>query len=58
MPMDILSADSDTMLRVLPVAYKYMNEAISDTGMVMMIIMVARHRPRKRNTTIITKRRA
>ena len=57
-PMEMLSADSDTMLRVLPVAYRYMNEAMSETGMVMTMIIVARHRPRKRNTTIMTNSRA
>ena len=30
--MEMLSADSDTMLRVLPVAYRYMNEAMSENG--------------------------
>ena len=58
MPMDIDKADSDTMFRVLPVAYRYMNDAMSEMGIVMVMMSVARQRPRKKNTTITTKSKA
>ena len=57
-PIDIDSAESDMIFRVLPVINKYMNEAISDIGMVIAMITVALHRPRNRNTTITTNRSA
>ena len=56
--MDIDKADSDTMFRVLPVAYRYMNYAMSEMGIVMVMMSVARQRPRKKNTTITTKSKA
>ncbi len=57
-PIDIDNADSDTMLSVLPVAARYINEAIRETGIVITIIIVALQRPRNKNTTIITNNRA
>ena len=57
-PIDMDSAESETMLSELPVANRYMNEAIRDTGMVMTMIIVARQRPKNRNTTIMTNSRA
>ena len=35
-----------------------MNDAISEIGMVMVMMSVARHRPRKKNTTSTTNSRA
>ena len=54
-PIEIDSAESDTMFSVLPVAYRYINEAISEIGIVIVMITVARQRPRNANTTMTTK---
>ena len=58
MPIEMDNAESEMMFSVLPVANRYMNEAMSETGIVMTIIMVARQRPRNMNTTIMTNSRA
>ncbi len=57
-PIEIDRADSDTIFSVLPVAYRYMNEAISEIGIVIVMMSVARQRPRNMNTTIITNKSA
>ena len=58
MPIEMDRADSETMLSELPVTARYMNEAMSDMGMVMVMMSVALHRPRKKNTTMMTNSRA
>ena len=58
MPIEMDRADSETMLSELPVTSRYMNEAMSDMGMVMVMMSVALHRPRKKNTTMMTNSRA
>jgi hypothetical protein len=43
--------DNDIMLIVLLVIARYINDAISERGIVIDIISVALHLPKKRNTT-------
>ena len=55
LPIAIERHDREIMLSEPPVAYRYMNDAIRDIGIVITIIIVARHLPRKINTTRATK---
>ncbi len=57
-PIDMDSAERETIFRVLPVIARYMNDAMSEIGIVIATIMVARHLPRNTNTTMTTNRRA
>ena len=47
--------ESEIILIVFPVIAKYINEAISDRGIVKQIIRVALHLPKKKKTTIHQK---
>jgi hypothetical protein len=47
-PIAIDRDDIDTMLRVLPVAQRYIKDARRDTGIESTMMNVARHLPRKR----------
>ena len=46
---------NDIMLREFPEKLRYINAAMSDTGMVSTMMNVARQRPRKKSTTSTTK---
>jgi len=50
--------DNDIMLIVLLVIARYINDAISERGIVIDIISVALHLPKKRNTTTTTNNNA
>ena len=47
-------AERDMIFIELPVIKRYMNDPISEIGIVTITIMVARHLPRKNSTTIPT----
>ena len=47
-PMAIERADMETILRVFPVAQRYIRDARRDIGIESTMMKVARHLPRKR----------
>ena len=53
-PIAMESDDRDMMFIEASATNRYINATISDIGIVMMIIIVARHLPRKKSTTRIT----
>ncbi len=56
--MAMESDDREMIFRVEPVSCKYMNEQMSDTGMVKQMMKVALQRPKKIITTNTTKMKA
>ena len=57
-PMAMVSELRDMILSEPSVTKRYMNDAISDSGMVMATTIVARQRPVKKYTTSTTNSRA
>ncbi len=57
-PMATVKAESEMMLSELSVSSRYTKATINAIGIVMPMISVARHFPRKKKTTSTTKRRA
>ena len=53
-PIDIDSADNETIFSESPDMARYMNEAIREIGMVIQMMSVALQRPRNMNTTSTT----